>query len=268
MEDNKDYISGDRLLGDDYTLEQIAKWYEDETHGYSDLGANDRTSYKYVYHALNVRHGFRHLTQDGFENVLGLGSAYGDEFLPIIKKIGKITILEPSDAFVSNEVHGLPCTFLKPSIDGRIPFGNDSFDLITCIGALHHIPNVTFVISELYRCLSGGGSVLIRDPIITMGDWSKPRAGMTARERGIPLRIFHKIIEDAGFRIRHETLCMFPGVQRFSRIGIMPYNNWLLTWLDAGICRLLKWNVRYHATALVHKFRPGSVYYVLEKNIV
>lgn len=184
----ENYLSGDELLGDDFTPEQIKEWYKDEEEGYAELGAKDRSSYRYVYHALNSLHGFKHLAKNRFENVLGVGSAYGDEFLPIAKKIDRLTILDSSDAFTSNKVHGLPCTFVKPSVDGKMPFDNNSFDLITCLGVLHHIPNVTFVTGEIYRCLSDGGSVLMREPIVSMGGWSKPRPGLTKRERGIPCK--------------------------------------------------------------------------------
>lgn len=42
-------------------------------------------------------------------------------------------------------------------MDGSIDFPDNFFDLILCFATLHHIPNVTFVISELFRTLRGGG---------------------------------------------------------------------------------------------------------------
>lgn len=118
MENFRDYIAGDKLIGDDFTTEQIKQWYEDEKDGYANLGAKNKSSYKYVYHAINILHGYRHLKREKFNRVLGLGSAYGDEFLPIIKRIQNLTILEPSNSFVSTEVHGIPCTYISPSADG------------------------------------------------------------------------------------------------------------------------------------------------------
>ena len=43
------YLSGKLLYGDDFTLEQINAWYEDEKEGYANLGANDSAKYFYEY---------------------------------------------------------------------------------------------------------------------------------------------------------------------------------------------------------------------------
>ena len=56
----------------------MEQWFAEEAEGYADLGAKDRATYRYTYHALNWYHGFRHLPPREFHAVLGLGSAYGD----------------------------------------------------------------------------------------------------------------------------------------------------------------------------------------------
>jgi ubiquinone/menaquinone biosynthesis C-methylase UbiE len=53
---------------------------------------------------------------------------------------------------------------VKPSTDGALPFPDASFDLVTCLGVLHHIPKVSFALCELYRCLTPGGFALVREP--------------------------------------------------------------------------------------------------------
>jgi SAM-dependent methyltransferase len=260
------YLSGKELYGDDFELEQIREWYEDEEEAYAALGAKDKASYHYAYHALNSLHGFKHLGQREFANALGLGSAYGEEFNPIIGKIRNLTIVDPSDAFADAEVSGVPCKYVKPRQDGVLPFEDQTFDLITSLGALHHIPNVTTVVNELYRCLAPNGFALIREPIVSMGDWTKPRAGLTARERGIPLGVFLSIVRDAGFQIRKQSLCVFPLIPKLAaRAGVAAYNSGFITRLDALMCGLFSWNMRYHATKSVHKLRPVSVYFVLTR---
>lgn len=266
MKDITEYLAGERLYGDDFSLDEIKEWYEDEQEGYAELGAKNKGSYQYSYHALNSLHGYSSLKDRKFKRVLGFGSAYGDEFLPIIGSIESLAIIDPSDAFSASEVHGVQCTYVKPSIDGSLPFEDGEFDLIVCLGVLHHIPNVTDVVKELYRCLAGDGFILLREPIISMGDWSKPRSGLTKRERGIPLRVFRRIIAEAGFEVTRETLCMFPGIAKiWARFGRAPYNSALATWMDAGLSKLFKWNIRYHPRNIFHKFRPSSVYWVLRK---
>jgi SAM-dependent methyltransferase len=261
-----DYFSGARLYGDDFGLAEIAQWYEDEKEGYARLGDKSRSSYRYEYHALNQLHGFRFIGQGRFGAALGLGSAFGDEFLPIANRIDHITVVEPSDAFGTGSIGGVPCDYVKPLIDGRMPFKDGRFDLVLCLGVLHHIPNVTTVLEELYRCLSPGGYLLLREPIVSMGDWTKPRPSATKRERGIPLDIIRNIVVNAGFHVRHEGLCVFPGVRKLCiPLRVHPYNSVVATRIDAVLCRLLRCNIRYHATRALHKMRPTSVYFVLLK---
>lgn len=174
-----EHFSGERLYGDDFTEAQIAEWFEDEREGYFSL--EPRASYSYGYHARNWRHGFRHLPERTFSDVLGIGSAYGDELKPILQHCKNVTILEPSDGFQNDRFN-----YVKPSPSGDLPFPCQSFDLITCFGVLHHIPNVGHVIEEMTRVLRVGGYILVSEPTHSMGDWNRPRKGLTKRERGIP----------------------------------------------------------------------------------
>jgi SAM-dependent methyltransferase len=261
-----DYFAGRKLYGDDFNLPKIQQWYEDEREGYAGLRRERGSSPLYEYHALNSFHGFRFLKGREFREVLGLGSASGCEFEPILHQVKHITVLEPSERFVRTDIGGVPCQYIKPGIDGMMPFEEGRFDLAVCLGVLHHIPNVTTVVRELYRCLSQGGYLLLREPIVSMGDWSKPRRHATKRERGIPLHILDDIVTSAGFHVVHRSLCVCPIVSRTClRFGLDAYNSPCATRIDALLCRLLRHNVRYHATHLLHKIRPASVYFVLSK---
>lgn len=261
------YLSGERLYGDDFTIEEIREWYMDEAEGYANLGAKERDRYEYGYHKLNIHHAFRHLRQRHFNAALGIGSAYGDEFKPIIQQIKQVTILDPSDAFSDvGDLFGTPCSYLKPSPDGNMPFDDKQFDLITSLGVMHHIPNVSHVMNECSRCLNNGGIMLLREPITSMGDWRRPRNGLTKRERGIPIDILDEIIKKSGFKIRRRAFCVFPVIPKLvNSLHIAAYNNSILTNADAFLSWLFSWNTKYHRTKLREKFAPSSVYYILEK---
>lgn len=266
MDDLSVYFSGEKLYGDDFTYQQIKEWYQDEENGYADLGAKDKSDYKYAYHALNELLGYKYLKNKNFENALGFGSAYGDELFPVINKIKHVTIIDPSDAFVNDHVHGVPCRYEKPSIDGKLPFEDNKFDLITCFGVLHHIPNVTFVINEMRRCLSDNGYMLLREPITSMGDWRKPRSGLTKRERGIPATIFEKVITDAGLVIVSKNYCAFPVIYKIlSKMNVSPFNSKAAVVADKLASMLFSWNRKYHATTFLEKLRPTAIFYVLKK---
>jgi len=261
------YLSGEKLYGDDFTNDEIEEWFADEAEGYANLGAKNTTKYRYVYHELNNQHGFKFIRQRTFNEALGLGSAYGDELNPIASHIRKITILDPSDAFSDvHEIMGTPCKYAKPNPDGNMPFRSNQFDLITSLGVMHHIPNVSHVMSECYRCLNSGGLMLLREPIVSMGDWTKPRKGLTKRERGIPPNLLNGIIQNAGFKVKRKSTCIFPAISKILKIlGVETYNNYAMTLADKLLSVALAWNIKYHRTRLYHKFGPSSAYYILEK---
>ena len=268
-EQTNPYLAGKQLYGDDFNQTQIESWYEDEKEGYASLAEYCQAvadPKKYSFHELNQYYGFRYLTHDNYQQVLGIGSAYGEELAPIIDKIEQVTILEPSEKFVRDRIYHVPATYVKPESSGNLPFTDASFNLITCFGVLHHIPNVSFVMQEIYRCLAPQGMVLIREPIISLGDWSKPRIGLTKRERGIPVNYFDGIVDSCQFQVKQKSLCIFPPVQKISRkLGIIPYNNRFVTVIDRIASELTKFNLRYHRTNTIQKFSPTSVYYVLSK---
>ena len=266
-DDLSPYFAGKRLYGDDFTIEQVREWFADEAEGYADLGAREKPSYSYGYHRLNELHAFNLLRGRQFDHALGIGSAYGDEFQPIAANIRRITILDPSDAFSGvTQVFGTPCAYRKPDVSGDIAFESSFFDLTVSLGALHHIPNVSHVMFECYRCLRKNGLMLLREPILSMGDWSKPRPGLTKRERGIPVELLDEIVQRAGFTMVRRSLCNFPLIPRLAeKLGLAAYNSVTLTSIDALLSRAFSWNIRYHRTRLHEKFAPSSVFYVLRK---
>jgi hypothetical protein len=71
------HINGKALYGDDFTIEQIGKWYNQEKEAYANLGSKNMETYTYGYHVLNNLHGFSYLKNMHFNNALGLGAALG-----------------------------------------------------------------------------------------------------------------------------------------------------------------------------------------------
>lgn len=56
-----EYFEGKKLYGDDFSFEEIKKWYNEESEGYANLGSKNKESYSYGYHMMNEIHGFRKL---------------------------------------------------------------------------------------------------------------------------------------------------------------------------------------------------------------
>ena len=266
LDDIERCLRGEKLYGDDFCAAEIEQWYADEAEAYANLGAKDRENYQYKYEQMNRVFGYHYLDNRQFAHVLGFGSAYGDELEPIARRIKRLTIVDPSEAFVSTEVHGIPCEYVKPAVDGSLPFDDGAFDLITCFGVLHHIPNVSYVMRELNRCLAPGGFALVREPIVSMGDWRKPRAGLTPHERGIPLRLFREMIGNSGFVVIHEQLCGFRLLARlFDLFGGDLYRSRLGTRLDGILASSMSWKQSYHPSGRLSKVQATAAYYVLQR---
>jgi len=262
------YLSGKKLYGNDFSMEEIRQWYQDEKEAYTDLYIRPSAAkFRYKYHALDRYHAWRHIPNRRYAHVLGIGSATGDEFAPVVDRIDRITILEPSSFYgKKNNIRGVPAKWIVPNVSGDIPFSSKAFELITCLSVLHHIPNVSHVINELARVLTGGGILVLREPVISMGDWRHPRAGLTMHERGIPKALLVQFIEDAGLMVIHKSVCNHPLIDvPLTMAGIDPYNSWLATRIDAILSRLSAWNYRYHRTHLIHKLAPRVMYLVVQK---
>jgi len=266
-EEIKAYFSGDHLYGDDFDVKSIEQWFEAEREGYADLGARDQEDYSYSYHALNQVLGFRYLPTRQFKHAIGLGSAYGDEFMPIVDRLDQITIIEPSDELSRpNQLKGVNLEYIKPEISGQISMSDNSADLCLSLGVLHHIPNITTVVNECARCLEPGGYMIVKEPIVSMGDWRKPRRGLTANERGIPKAYLINMLGEAGFEIVAINCFNLFFVRRLSKLlKTGCYSSSWMTRFDVLISKLLGWNYRYHRTSLFSKFAPASIYVVAKK---
>jgi SAM-dependent methyltransferase len=265
--DTSIYFKGEKLYGDDFNAEKIKEWFQEEKEGYAALGAGDKSSYSYSYHAQNKYFGYKYLPKNASFDVLSIGGAYGDELLPIISSIRSITILEPSDKLVQKDLKGIPITYIKPTENGTMPIGDALFDVITCYGVLHHIPNVTTVMSEIFRVLKPGGFFLVREPIVSMGDWRTSRKGLTKNERGIPYHLFKEISMKTGFSIVKESFCNCKPFDDILNnvIGGSVHNKSFYPPIDKILSALFRFNYQYHTTHFLKKIRPVSIFAVLQK---
>lgn len=62
--------------------------------------------------------------------------------------------------YANGEAHGVPCTF--EVVDAQqIPYGDESFDLVTCAYGIRNMPEREKALAEAYRVLGPGGRYVI-----------------------------------------------------------------------------------------------------------
>lgn len=259
-------LAGELLFGDDFDINAVNKWFEVEGQAYANLYGKREEDTGYDTHQLNIMHGFRFLPKRKFDHVLSVGGAFGDELLPLISQIDKITILEPGTKFIDHHLPGKDVRYVRPDPSGIMPFQDNSFDLICCFSALHHIPNVSTVVQEMRKKLMPGGFVIIREPTTSMGNWREPRTGLTAYERGISSKKMISILQDSGLQLVKRTFCDFAPLRRVAaKIGFSPYKSAIMTRIDAFFSLLFKDNNVYYPQSFWNKIRPGAAVYVCTK---
>lgn len=264
------YFRGERLYGDDFDSEGLRRWYSEEEDGYAGIEDSDLSDGQYGYAALNQWYAWRFIRSQGrrFAHCVSLGGARGDDVTPLAPIIDRFTVIEPSRTFWTREIGGKPATYLGPQISGEIAIETRSVDLVTSLGTLHHIANVSFVMREVGRILAPGGFFVLREPIHAMGDWRQARDGKTRNERGIPVRLLKSWLTDAGLEPVRTRYCIFAPFERLRRTS-GGRNLWNSRWimpLDEFFSGLFSWNDAYLRNRFFHKIAPGCVCIIAKRS--
>lgn len=265
------FIAGTEIYGDDFSQTEINEWFADEAEGYAEIVPEEHKENFDEYGLITEMTLYRWLRKTGRRNwkILSYGGGYGTELLPILDIVSDITVLEPGEKFQTDSIGGKPCRYIKPAPSGKMVFEDESFDCIVCLGVLHHVPNVSYILREFSRVLRKDGVALIREPITSMHAFEGiPRPGMTKRERGLPLVPFRQAIRDAGLTTQKETLYEF-GPLTFAK-GRMGWRDtaWLIR-LDIAMSKIFQWNYSYESGAnkqFFKKFRPSSAAFFVTKS--
>jgi SAM-dependent methyltransferase len=170
---------------------------------------------------------------------LALGCAAGDDIAPLAAVVQRFIAIEPAEKWWHDDIGGKPASYMSPSAIGDIKVDSATVDLATSFGVLHHIPNVSHVVGEVARALKPGGLFVLREPISSLGDWRKARAGLTANERGLPIEWFESLARRTGFKILARHACKFGPLSAITKkLGIsMPFAKMpivKLDWLMSG----------------------------------
>ncbi|MBX2958858.1 MAG: class I SAM-dependent methyltransferase [Flavobacteriales bacterium] len=92
---------------------------------------------------------------------LGCGSGRWTKF--ISKKVKIVEAIDPSDAIISaaNLNKNEENVRITQASVSNIPFEDESFDFVICLGVLHHIPNTSQALIDVVKKIKTGGSILL-----------------------------------------------------------------------------------------------------------
>lgn len=100
---------------------------------------------------------------NGIDSALDVGCGSGRWSRYLATRVKNVEAIDPSDAWAVAQ-HG--CQDLnnvrvsKASVTS-IPFKENSFDLVICLGVLHHVPDTQAALSEVCKAIKPGGRIVL-----------------------------------------------------------------------------------------------------------
>ena len=94
--------------------------------------------------------------------------------------------------------------FYQGNAAERLSFANASFDAITCIDAINHLPDRPFVLREWRRVLKPGGFLLFTDPIVLTGPMTNAEIAIRTSIGVfvfVPAGLDETLLREAGFEV-------------------------------------------------------------------
>lgn len=262
------------LVGDDLSTDGLATWFEQEREAFfnSDAGNSDVDPWYGYMRYVNRLLGFSRISgvSSSVSSVLVLGPGSGIEIEDFAKEHPSwmLSFLEASESFSLELRRKWPTsTVVAPQISGDIALQDETQGLVCAFSVLHHIPNVSKVMREIFRVTKPGGTLLVREPCSSMGDWRGARSA-TPNERGIARKLMVEIAERAGFELRRSPVpILLEPINKMLKktigFGAIPWP--LLYFADRAASWILSLNDHYWRDSWLKKIGPSSYFYVFVK---
>ena len=138
---------------------KIANQYDNDNYNY--LKYWDGRDYEHSSEELAIK---RLIRGKKYKHAVDIGGGYGRLCVLLNNYSDKVTLAEPAKSQLK-----IAKDFLKdyPNIDQKLmqadhlQFGDGTIDLFTMVRVMHHLPDPTKEFSELHRCLSTDGRIVL-----------------------------------------------------------------------------------------------------------
>jgi SAM-dependent methyltransferase len=101
--------------------------------------------------------------------ILDLGCGYDAKFIKSIE-YKKGCFFYGLDLSVDNSINSDRIKLISHDLNTKLPFENDSFDIVVSLASIEHLNNPNYTIREINRILKPGGKLLLTAPSV----YSKP----------------------------------------------------------------------------------------------
>lgn len=259
-----------KLIGNDYSIEQIKKWYDEEEnfHNQFSAGRNAADDYWIIYEVFNRRYAIdKYVKFSNETKILSFGCAEGSDTARLYKEHNfRLFGVESSEKLIEAFKENFPDgEIVKATIEGKISYADDFFDYVFCFGVLHHIPNVSYVLEEFWRVLKSGGIAIIREPICWMYSGGDRPADLSPNERGIPVEYFKNEFSRLDFKLLSIQMSYYKPLMSVLRKTKMLWRLPNLMYSLDRVAGKLPSSKKYYPDSFADKFAPSSAYYVIQK---
>ena len=201
------------------------------------------------------------------KSILDLGCGKGRFLKHFVKHCSSATGIDISDKLIDHARKNVPDADFVVGSATKLPFDNESFDLVYSIETFEHIPDIESAISEIHRVLKPGGKVVIIDkslysihPIFSvptfLRKWILERRGkwiysknddIDFKEKYFTLRELDKIFEKY-FKNGSSSKISSYGIGQKTEKLIQKYP-------------ILK--IKFYLTDLVYKYLPFTRFFIV-----
>lgn len=266
--------SGTNLFGEELSKSELEIWFKQEENAFYETSGNSATTdpwYAYIRY-VNRKLGYKTISNLLHQpaEVITLGPGDGTELNDLIESfnVSRIHCVEASIEFqktLKRNFHN--SVIIQPRHTGDIDIPDNSTNLFLAYSVLHHIPNVSKVISEASRVLEKNGILIIREPCSSMGMWGTNRSA-TPNERGIPKRLIMEYCDRYGLEVIGKPIpILLEPINKLLKktIGYKFISFYFIYLLDRVMSSLVSINDHYWRDTAIKKIGPSSYFYIFKK---